>query len=128
MRLTRLIRPKKRSRKSNRLSEYRTTKCLIISLDGEDDCFSDFVHHTFLPQMLNISPKECQDNEFDVMFQFKKFVFWRGPSIKSSPHSAFNQYLLFHRCDLIFFTISKINQQVDITKFVFVEMRDFKHF
>ena len=121
MRLKQVLGPKKRGRKNNQLSHYRTIKCLIISMDEEGDSFSDTVCDTFFPRMLNIASKECEKNEFDVLVEFKKFVFWKDPSILFYDHSALDQYLLFHKCNVVFLTVSKIHQPV-ITKIIYLHI------
>ena len=88
-------------------------------MDEDGDSFSDIVCDTFLPRMLNISSKECEKNEFDVLVEFKKFVFWKGPSILFYDHSALDQYLLFHKCNVVFLTVSKVNQTVK-TKIIYI--------
>ena len=86
-------------------------------MDEDGDSFSDDVCDTFFPRMLIISSKECEKNEFEVLVEFKKFVFWKGPSILFYDHAALDQYLLFHKCNVVFLTVSKTNQTVK-TKFI----------
>ena len=107
MRLKRIL-----GRKNNQQSEYRTIKCLVISMDEERDSFGDFVRDTFFPEMLNIPPKQCEKCEFEALVEFKRFVFWKGPSVLLYDRSALDQYLMFHRCNVVFLTVSKIHQQV----------------
>ena len=109
MKLKRILRAKKHGRKNNQPSEYMTIKCLIISLDEESDSFGD----TFFPKMLNISPKECEKCEFEALVEFKRFYFWKGPSMLLYDRAALDQYMMFHKCHVVFLTVSKINQQVE---------------
>ena len=112
MRLKRILGRRNRERKNNQQSEYRTIKCLMISMDEDGDSFGDFVRDTFFPKMLNIPPKQCEKCEFEVIVEFKRFVFWKGPSILLQDRSALDQYLMFHRCNFVLLTASKIHQQV----------------
>ena len=84
---------------------------MIISMDEEDDTFSE----TFFSKILSIPPKECKKNEFEVSVGSKnRFVFWKGPSMLLYDRSALDQYLLFHKFDVVFLIVSKNNQQVKI--------------
>ena len=116
MKLKRILRAKKHGRKNNQPSEYRTIKCLIISLDEEGDSFGD----SFFPKMLNISQKECEKCEFEALVEFKRFYFWKGPSMLLYNRAALDQYMMFHKCHVVFLTVSKINQQVETKNLKYV--------
>lgn len=83
-------------------------------MDEEGDSFGDFVRDEFFPKILNIPPKQCEKCEFEALVEFKRFVFWKGPSYLLHDRSALDQYLMFHRCNFVFLTVSKIHQQVKI--------------